>query len=100
VRRGDEALRHRLHGGAEPRHPPVDVVRRPHTAAAGRLLAAERGEIKIIWVYLSSAGYEETRIKDYQAAYDPSRPLAALPAAKRDDALKQIAVRIKLAVFD
>jgi hypothetical protein len=64
------------------------------------LSAAERGEIRLLWVYLSPALYEETRNKDYQAAYDPSRPLASLTAVEQDDALKRIAIGIKSAVFD
>lgn len=64
------------------------------------LNAAERGEIKLLWVYLSPALYEETPIKDFQAAYDPTRPLASLSAVEQDDALKRIAIGIKSAVFD
>jgi hypothetical protein len=64
------------------------------------LEAAERKEIKLLWVYLSPALYEVTRIKNYQAAYDPARPLAALSAIEQDDALKDVAIRIKSAVFD
>lgn len=64
------------------------------------LEAAERDEIKLLWVYLSPALYEVTRIKNYQAAYDPARPLAALSAIEQDDALKDVAIRIKSAVFD
>jgi pimeloyl-ACP methyl ester carboxylesterase len=64
------------------------------------LQAAESGAVKLLWVYVSPALYEETGIKDYQAAYDPSRPLAALPAVEQDDALKRIAIGIKAAVFD
>jgi pimeloyl-ACP methyl ester carboxylesterase len=62
--------------------------------------AAERGEIKLLWVYLSPALYEATRIKHYQAAHDPSRPLASLPEVAQDDVLKQVAVKIRSAVFD
>jgi tetratricopeptide (TPR) repeat protein len=64
------------------------------------LNAAKSGEIKLLWVYLSPAVYEETPIKDFQAAHDPSRPLASLAAVEQDEALKRIAVGIKSAVFD
>jgi hypothetical protein len=64
------------------------------------LHAAESGEVRLLWVYLSPALYEETPIKDFQAAYDPTRPLASLPAVEQDDALKRIAIGIKSAVFD
>ena len=62
--------------------------------------AAERQQIKLLWVYLSPALYEETGIKDYQAAYDPARPLASLAATEQDVALKHVAINIKSAVFD
>jgi pimeloyl-ACP methyl ester carboxylesterase len=62
--------------------------------------AARRGEVKLLWIYLSPALYELTPIKDYQAAYDPARPLAALSVVEQDDALKRVAIRIKTAVFD
>jgi pimeloyl-ACP methyl ester carboxylesterase len=64
------------------------------------LSAAERGEITLLWVYLSPALYEETPIKDFQAAYDPTRPLAALSPVEQDDALKRIAINLKSAIFD
>jgi pimeloyl-ACP methyl ester carboxylesterase len=64
------------------------------------LNAAKSGEIRLLWVYLSPALYEETPIKDYQAAYDPTRPLASLTTVEQDDALKRIAIGIKSAVFD
>lgn len=64
------------------------------------LNAAENGEIRLLWVYLSPALYEATPIRDYQAAHDPTRPLASLTAVEQDDALKRIAIGIKSAVFD
>ena len=64
------------------------------------LNAAKSGEIRLLWVYLSPALYEETPIKGYQAAYDPTRPLASLTTVEQDDALKRIAIGIKTAVFD
>ena len=64
------------------------------------LSAAERGAITLLWVHLAAALYEATPIAKYQAAYDPSRPLAALPRVKQEDALKKIAINIKTAVFD
>jgi pimeloyl-ACP methyl ester carboxylesterase len=64
------------------------------------LKAAEQRQIKLLWVYLSPALYEGTPIKDFQAAHDPARPLAHLSAAEQGEALKQIAINIKKAVFD
>ncbi len=62
--------------------------------------AVERKEVKILWVYLTPALYEETWIKNYQAAHDPARPLAALPEIEQDEALKKIAIAIRSAVYD
>ena len=64
------------------------------------LSAAERGEITLLWVYLSPALYEETPIKDYPGGYDPTPPARLLSPVEQDDALKRIAIGIKSAVFD
>jgi tetratricopeptide (TPR) repeat protein len=62
--------------------------------------AAQRGEMKLIWVYVNHALYEETPIKNYQAAHDVRLPLAALAPPDQDGALKSIALKIKAAVYD
>jgi hypothetical protein len=59
---------------------------------------AQNGGLRILWVYLSEALYEETPIADYQAAHDISKPLDALTKANRNRALKKICQEIKRAL--
>jgi hypothetical protein len=61
------------------------------------LEAAKRGELKLIWVAVSSSLYKATELKDFQAANDPARPLAKLDAADRDAELVQICEQIEAA---
>ncbi len=64
------------------------------------LAAADRGEVKLLWLHLSPALYEATPLNDYQAAHDPARTLASLSPVEQDQALKDIAKRIKQEAFD
>ena len=58
------------------------------------LKAAEDDGLTIVWVPVRDSLYSETVIADYQAASDPSRPLAGLSAADRDEALVEISRKI------
>jgi O-acetyl-ADP-ribose deacetylase (regulator of RNase III) len=62
------------------------------------LAAAKRNDLKILWVCISPCLYEETKIGDYQAAHDISRPLAGLRGANLDNALVEVCQNIKAAV--
>ena len=62
------------------------------------LEAARKHGVVILWVYLSSCLYEETEIKDYQAAHDISKPLNSLTPAEQDHVLAQVCRKIKGAV--
>ncbi|WP_157237798.1 hypothetical protein [Desulfobacter curvatus] len=53
----------------------------------------------VLWVYLSHALYEETGIKNFQAAHNPSTPLSALEDHEIDGVLKKVAVKIKEAAL-
>jgi hypothetical protein len=59
------------------------------------LQAAEQEGLTIIWVYVSACLYQETEIKDYQAAHDISQPLKKLNAAELDEVLVSISEKIK-----
>ncbi len=61
------------------------------------LEAAGRGQLTILWVYLSECMYEETPIKEYQAAHRPLTPLDSLATAKQKSVLKGICQAIKVA---
>src|SRR5271166_53748 len=51
------------------------------------LEAARKHGVVILWVYLSSCLYEETEIKDYQAAHDISKPLDRLALSEQNAVL-------------
>jgi pimeloyl-ACP methyl ester carboxylesterase len=61
--------------------------------------AVDRGEVRLVWLYLSYALYEETRLSKYQAAHDLSRPLDEMTEVEQRKILKQAAYTIKEAVF-
>ena len=62
------------------------------------LEAAKKQGLVILWVHVSSCLYDETEIKDYQAAHDISRPLDSLPRAEKMEVLTVICRKIKTAV--
>lgn len=62
------------------------------------LLAAAEGDgLRVVWVAVSHCLYKDTAIADYQAANDPERPLASIPAAELDGALVRVCEQIKAA---
>lgn len=54
------------------------------------LRAAEEEGLTIVWIPVSDSAYEQTAIRDYQAAHDPSRPLDSLRTSDRNKALVKI----------
>ena len=61
---------------------------------------AERGGLVIIWVPIQFSNYKHTKIRHYQAAWDPSKPLASLSKAKYSQALVSISEVITNAMKD
>lgn len=59
------------------------------------LEAAKTEGLIIFWVAVSHCLYEETIIKDYQAANDPSQPLTDLSPAELNKAIADISRKIK-----
>lgn len=64
------------------------------------LKAAADDGLKIVWVPVRDCLYTETEIYDYQAAFDPARPLAGLSQAEVDKALVEISKKIKAATVE
>ena len=63
------------------------------------LQAAEREGLVIIWLPLGYCLWDETEIRRYQAAHDPSRPLSILRrTAERDRVLAHVCRQIKEAI--
>ena len=44
--------------------------------------AADRAEVRVLWVAVSASLYEETPLAHFQATNDPSRPLDAMRPAE------------------
>jgi hypothetical protein len=63
------------------------------------LKAAEEGGLTLLWVYLSSAGWEETPLSRFQATHDTKKPLAVLPEPEQDEILKSVAQQMKKAAL-
>lgn len=61
--------------------------------------AAEDGEMRLLWLYLSPAGYEVTSLKHIQAAHDLTQPLSAMQPHEQDQILLEVAKRIKEAAL-
>lgn len=55
-------------------------------------------DLTVVWIPIRASAYDATPLRDFQAALDPHRPLAALPRAKQDEALVAISRRIASAV--
>ena len=61
--------------------------------------AADEGGLRLLWVYISAAGWEETPLKRFQATHDAKKPLNALPGPEQDEILKSVAHQIKEAAL-
>ena len=61
--------------------------------------AADEGGLRLLWVYISAAGWEETSLKRFQATHDTKKPLNALPGPEQDEILKSVARQIKEAAL-
>jgi hypothetical protein len=62
------------------------------------LEAAEKQGLVILWVYVSTCLYDETKIGDYQAAHDISRPLDSLTPSEQSRVLADVCRKIKGAI--
>lgn len=63
------------------------------------LEAEEKEGLTLLWVYISSAGWEVTPLRHFQAVVDTKTPLASLPRAEQDATLKTVAQEIKKAAL-
>ena len=57
--------------------------------------AADEGGLRLLWVYISAAGWEETQLSRFQATHDTKTPLAGRPMAEQDEILKSVARQVK-----
>ncbi len=62
------------------------------------ILRRAGSDLVIVWIPIRASAYDVTPLMNFQAAYDPHRPLAVLPQAEQDQALVAISRRIASAV--
>ncbi len=63
------------------------------------LNAADQGQVRLSWLSISPAAHEVTKLTKYQAAHNLSNPLESLDNVKQRQILKDVAFKIKEAVF-
>ncbi len=61
--------------------------------------AARKGDLRLIWLYLSPAGYEMTPLAEFQAVHDTKKPLAAMSTVDAEQVLKEAAAKIREATL-
>lgn len=61
--------------------------------------AADEGGLRLLWVYISAAGWEETQLSRFQATHDTKRPLDTQPEPEQDEILKSVARQVKEAAL-
>ena len=61
--------------------------------------ASDQGGLKLLWVYLSAAGWEQTPLKRFQAAHNTAKALESLSAPEQNEILKSVARQIKEAAL-
>ena len=61
------------------------------------IAAAKKGDLQLLWVYISSAAWKVTPLKNFQATHDTKTPLSLLRDAEQDEVLLSVAEEIKAA---
>jgi hypothetical protein len=61
--------------------------------------AADEGGLRLLWAYISAAGWEETPLKRFQATHDTTLALDRLPVPEQNEILKSIARQMKEAAL-
>ena len=61
--------------------------------------AAREGGTRLLWMYVSAAGWEETPLRNFQATHDTKIPLDARTRPEQNEILKSIAQQIKQAAL-
>lgn len=61
--------------------------------------AADEGDLRLLWAYISAAGWEETPLKRFQATHDTKLALDRLPGPEQNEILKSIAQQMKAAAL-
>jgi TIR domain len=59
------------------------------------LVAAKKNNVRVMWILVSASLYEETGLRNYQAAHDISQPLDQLSPARQNEVLVSICRKIE-----
>jgi pimeloyl-ACP methyl ester carboxylesterase len=70
-----------------------------NTELPAMVRAAREGGLRLLWVYLSTAGWEETPLEEFQATHDTKIPLDARPRPEQNEILKLVAQQMKQAAL-
>jgi TIR domain len=59
------------------------------------ITAADEGGLRLLWVYISAGGWEETQLTHFQATHDTMMPLDRRSKPEQDEILKSVARQVK-----
>ncbi len=61
--------------------------------------AADEGGLRLLWVYISAAGWDQTQLKRFQATHDTKKPLDTQSRPEQNETLKSVAEQVKEATL-
>ncbi len=61
--------------------------------------AAHKDELELLWIPVRASAYQDTELVEFRAVHNPERPLNSLSESDKDQALLDIAERIKTALL-
>jgi pimeloyl-ACP methyl ester carboxylesterase len=61
--------------------------------------AAEEGGLRLLWVYISAAGWDQTPLRRFQATHDAKKPLESRPVPEQNEILLSVAQQMKEAAL-
>ena len=61
--------------------------------------AADEGGLRLLWVYISAAGWEQTQLRRFQATHDTKKPLDSRPVPEQNEILLSVAQQMKEAAL-
>jgi len=61
--------------------------------------AADEGGLRLLWVYISAAGWDQTPLKRFQATHDTMKPLDSRPVPEQNEILLSVARQMKEAAL-
>jgi pimeloyl-ACP methyl ester carboxylesterase len=60
---------------------------------------ADQGGLRLLWVYVSAAGWEQTQLVRFQATHDTKKPLDSRPVPEQNEILLSVAQQMKEAAL-